>query len=157
MVAPAATAYLLTDRLPVMLLLTGLTGVFAAAGGYALAKWLDASIAGMMAAVCGAAFVFALLLAPQRGLVAQWVNRRHQRWEFAGQLLAVHLLNHRGTPAEAAECTFPHCREHMRWPEEFARGVVARAVRHGLVSRSGEALHLTQHGAEVALEVMQRT
>src|SRR5690606_28249640 len=43
-VGPAAAAYLLTDRLGVMLLLSGLIGAVAAVGGYWLAYALDASI-----------------------------------------------------------------------------------------------------------------
>ena len=72
----------------------------AAIAGYLVARWLDASIAGSMATMTGLLFVLALLLAPGRGLVAQWLLRRRQRWQFAGEMLVVHLSQHEGTPYE---------------------------------------------------------
>jgi manganese/zinc/iron transport system permease protein len=59
LVVPAATAHLLTDRLPVMMALAALAGVTASVGGYALALSLDANIAGAMMVVLGAEFALA--------------------------------------------------------------------------------------------------
>ena len=70
MVAPPATAYLLTDRLPRMIGLSAALGVMYALVGYAVSAALDASIAGSMAAVAGLLFGLALVAAPQRGVVA---------------------------------------------------------------------------------------
>ncbi|MEL7145703.1 MAG: metal ABC transporter permease [Bacteroidota bacterium] len=55
-VVPPATAYLLTEKLLPMLLLTTLFGVLTAIGGYYLAVWIDGSIAGAMATVAGLIF-----------------------------------------------------------------------------------------------------
>ena len=60
LIVPPATAYLLTDRLPVMLGLTVLFGLLSAAGGYYLAVWLNGSIAGAMAVVAGLLLALAL-------------------------------------------------------------------------------------------------
>ena len=54
MVGPPAAAHLLTDRLPRMMGLAVLLGAVSAIGGYWLARWLDVSIAGAMAATVGA-------------------------------------------------------------------------------------------------------
>ncbi|MCC7224787.1 MAG: metal ABC transporter permease [Chitinophagales bacterium] len=61
LIAPAATAYLLTDNLKAMLCLSVLFGILAAIGGYYLAVWLDGSIAGAMASAMGILFVLVLL------------------------------------------------------------------------------------------------
>lgn len=66
--APAATAYLLTDRLPVALALACGTGVLASLGGYGLATLIDGSVAGGIATVCGLCFVLAWLFSPYYGL-----------------------------------------------------------------------------------------
>ncbi len=60
LIAPAATAYLLTDNLKTMLILSVVCGILAAIGGYYLAAWIDASIAGAMASVLGLLFAIAL-------------------------------------------------------------------------------------------------
>jgi len=61
MVAPAATAYLLTDNFKVMLMLSALIGIIASAIGYYLAVWVDGSIAGAIASVCGVIFLMAVI------------------------------------------------------------------------------------------------
>ena len=49
MIAPPAGAYLITDRLSNMLWLSGLIAAVSAWGGFWLAAWVDANIAGSMA------------------------------------------------------------------------------------------------------------
>lgn len=76
LVVPPATAYLITDRLAAMLAWAAGAGVASAIGGYALARLLDASIAGSMATVAGALFLLAFLLAPAHGLLPRVLRRR---------------------------------------------------------------------------------
>jgi manganese/zinc/iron transport system permease protein len=76
MIAPAATAYLLTDKFGKMLTLAIISGVLSSAGGYYLASLLDGSIAGAMSAVAGLQFVLALLFAPESGVITQKLMRR---------------------------------------------------------------------------------
>jgi manganese/zinc/iron transport system permease protein len=156
MVAPPAAAYLLTDRLPLMLGLSVAIGVASALGGYWLAYWLNVSIAGAMATMTGVAFLLAYLLAPQRGLAAITLRRARQRWEFAQQMLALHLLNHEGTAAAEEECRPEHLTAHLRWQPAFATAVVRRAEQGGLVQRSGDLLALTERGRQLAQEASLR-
>lgn len=76
MVVPPATAFLLTNKLRHMLALTVLLGAGTALGGYYLALWLDASIAGAMSVVAGVLFLLALLLAPRTGYWHQLRRRQ---------------------------------------------------------------------------------
>ena len=76
MIAPPAAAWLLTDRLPVLLGLSVGIGAGSALAGYQVARLLDASIAGAVAGMTGVAFLLAFLLAPDRGLVALARRRR---------------------------------------------------------------------------------
>lgn len=61
LVVPPATAYLLTNRLSLMLLLTALFGVLAAVTGYYLAVLINGSIAGAMAVAAGFYFAAAMV------------------------------------------------------------------------------------------------
>lgn len=76
LVVPSATAYLLTDRLHVMLFISMGVGVLSAVLGYFLASWLDSSIAGAMTAVAGLLFLLAFLFSPHHGLICKMVARR---------------------------------------------------------------------------------
>ena len=152
MIAPPATAYLLTDRLGLMLVLSAAVGVASAIAGYWFAHWLDVSIAGSMAAATGFCFALAWLFAPERGLVALARRRRRQRWEFAQTMLAIHLLNHEGSPEAAEESRVEHLTEHLGWEPQFANRVVRGAERRGLVTPAAGRLVLTGRGRGVAQE-----
>jgi manganese/zinc/iron transport system permease protein len=149
-VAPAATAYLLTDRLSVMLGLAALAGAISALAGYWAARWLDASIAGCIATTTGVLFGLVFLAAPGRGVVATARRRERQRWRFAETMLAIHLLNHEGGSNEAEESRVAHLDESLRWEPRFAARVVRGAVRRGLVRDRGGWLALTERGRAAA-------
>lgn len=69
LIAPPATAYLLTDDLKVMLLITVGLGVVISILGYYLAASIDASIAGAMSTVAGLLFALAFLFSPTHGII----------------------------------------------------------------------------------------
>ncbi|MED4908544.1 metal ABC transporter permease [Brevibacillus centrosporus] len=76
LVVPSATAYLLTDRLHIMLFISMAVGVLSAILGYFFASWLDSSIAGAMTAVAGLLFFLAFLFSPRHGMISKMVARR---------------------------------------------------------------------------------
>lgn len=69
LIAPAATAYLITDNFKWMLVLACGAGVLASVSGYYLAVWLDGSIAGAIAAISGLIFALTMALSPAHGLL----------------------------------------------------------------------------------------
>ncbi len=71
LVAPSATAYLLTDRLKVMALLAPLIGISSAFLGRELAFEFETPVAGAMAVAVGLHFVLAVFFAPRHGLLAR--------------------------------------------------------------------------------------
>ncbi|MEM7583468.1 MAG: metal ABC transporter permease [Acidobacteriota bacterium] len=154
MVAPPAAAYLLTDRLPVLVVLATALGALSAILGYQLAKSTDTSIAGSMASCAGLIFLLAFLLAPDRGIVAQARRRRRQKMEFSQAMLAIHLLQHEGTPEMTRECRPEHLTEHLRWLPQWASRVARQAEREGLITRVGELLELTSDGRDLARRAM---
>ncbi|MBN1485429.1 MAG: metal ABC transporter permease [Chloroflexia bacterium] len=154
MIAPPAAAYLLTDRLSTMLALSAGGAALSALGGFWLAMWLDASIAGSMATTAGLLFGLVLLLAPERGLLAQAHRRSRQRWQFAQHMLAIHLFNHEGLPESVEESRIEHMHEHMRWDPAFAGRVIGMARRAGLVRQQDGHLALTEKGRQRARETV---
>jgi manganese/zinc/iron transport system permease protein len=151
MVGPPAAAYLLTDRLEALLMWAVGLGALAAALGFGLAFWIDASLAGCMAVGVGLVFLVVFLLAPERGLAAELRRRRQQRYEFAEVMLAIHLVQHEGQPEEAEESRVDHLHgKHVGWTPDFTREVVAGAVRRGLVEKTGNRLQLTELGRATA-------
>jgi manganese/zinc/iron transport system permease protein len=156
MIGPPAAAYLLTDRLPVMLGLSVLIGAISAITGYWMARVFDTTISGAMATMVGVSFAMVFLFAPHRGVVA--VLRRHarQRWSFAQQMLAAHLLHHEGRPEATEETRLATLSEHLRWAPGFVDAVVRRAEQAQLVRREDGQLRLTERGRALAAEAMVR-
>ncbi|MBB6448392.1 manganese/zinc/iron transport system permease protein [Geomicrobium halophilum] len=76
LIAPGATAYLLTERLHMMFILSAVFGVIAAVTGYFIAAWLNASIAGMMATMAGVLFLLAFIFSPTHGIIAKRFSQR---------------------------------------------------------------------------------
>ncbi len=74
LIAPAASAYLWTDRLSVMLMLSGLFGILSAVSGYYIAAFLDTSISGSMAFATGCIFAASYLFSPKYGLAAKHIR-----------------------------------------------------------------------------------
>ncbi|MCM3767258.1 metal ABC transporter permease [Neobacillus niacini] len=74
LITPAASAYLWTERLSMMVLLSGCFGVISAVVGYYIAAWIDTSISGSMAFATGILFLFSFLFAPNHGLISKFLK-----------------------------------------------------------------------------------
>lgn len=73
---PPNTAYLLTDRLWLMVVLASAVGVLSAVTGYLLATAIDGSIAGAMATMTGVFYVLAAVFGPRHGVLSRAISRR---------------------------------------------------------------------------------
>lgn len=90
LIVPAAAAYLLTDRLWLMVSVSVGIGWLAAVCGHQFAVAADTSIAGAMGVVATLCFVVALFASPRYGLVARAIQRSRRRRrlnEAMGQLV----------------------------------------------------------------------
>ncbi len=75
LVTPAATAYLLTRRLPTMMGLAVLVGALSGVIGLYLSYYASVASGAAIVLVCTAFFLLTLLFSPRRGLVWTWVQR----------------------------------------------------------------------------------
>lgn len=151
---PPATAYLMTDRLSRMLILSVIIGSVNAVTGYWIAFLFDVSIAGSIATMTLLIFLSVFLVVPNRGLIA--IARRHarQKWEFAQTMLVIHLFNHEGLPEAEAESAIADLHEHLSWEPGFTTQVVKYALNNRCVSRKEAQLALTEHGRAVAQQAL---
>lgn len=142
MIAPSATAYLLTNDLKKMLMLSVIFGVFSAIAGYWLAHFLDASISGSMITMLGIIFLFVYLFAPNRGLISVLYRNRQQQKEV--QLLAflLHLNNH----TEKKERHINHLNEHINWRKIKAKSIVELAQKNNMILINNSIISLTEKG-----------
>ncbi|MFF2500481.1 metal ABC transporter permease [Peribacillus sp. NPDC058075] len=83
LIIPAATAYLLSDRLSSMILVSIGVGVLSSIIGYYSATFLDASISGCMVGSAAILFGLAFLFSPSHGLVSLMLKRRKTKESHA--------------------------------------------------------------------------
>jgi manganese/zinc/iron transport system permease protein len=151
LVAPAATAQLLTDRLDRMVIYAGVIAALDAAVGHALAIWLDTSVAGMMAAVAGGVFIIAMLTAPRYGLIATWLRRA----ALAVRIAEEDVLGTLYRAAEAPTLAGARVPDPPPTPGLFRRLALARLRRAGRIADAPGGLTLTPAGAEAARAVIR--
>ena len=171
-IIPPAAAYLLTDRLSVMLLLSPLIGAAGAFFGYDLARgqlfgilpiahgiatlnrvfglqlpqrW-DSSISASMVLTIFAIFVLVWILSPRYGLVASAIRRVNSRRRFEDQVLLAHIHNHQGTARQDEELRAATLHEHFRWTPQKLRRVLLRLRALGFVTLEAGCALLTQRG-----------
>ncbi len=151
MIAPAASAYLLTNDLKKMLLLSCTFGVFAAISGYWLANLLDGSIAGSMTTMLGVTFLMVYFFAPNKGLISVMFRQKRQRKEVSLLTFLLHLQNH----SEERERHVNHLQEHINWQKIRSKTVLDLALRNNMISIEKNIVTLTDKGqkfTERALE-----
>lgn len=143
LVVPPAAAYLLTDRLWAVLALAVGIGVASALSGYAVARVLDASIAGGMACAAGGFFVLAFVVSPSHGILTRMRRHHELRQAMAAQLLLLHL-DPGGGPV-----SLPTVRERLGWPRDRVESIARWLAGRGCLVREGEELRLTDAGRTV--------
>lgn len=181
-IIPPAAAYLLTDRLWVMLVLAPIIGIAGVVSGYDFARgsffgvldvndfllWLDrtigiggftewnVSISASMVMMTFVLFVFAWILSPRYGLLSTMLRRLNQQRLFAEQMLLAHIFNHQGTAEAEIELATPTLHEHLGWSRNRVRQVLTRLRLQDLVQVVNDQVRLTSRGQERITSFEQR-
>lgn len=151
MIGPPVTAYMLTDNLKHMLVLSGVIGAVNGIFGYQAAAVLDVSIAGSMAAVTGLSFFAVFIFTPHRGLLSTLFRRRKQKIEFAKATLLFHLSNHENSEKEEAEPKIEAVQIYFHWSTEFTSKIIKSLERERYIDLSKDVVKLTDEGRSTGL------
>jgi ABC-type Mn2+/Zn2+ transport system permease subunit/Mn-dependent DtxR family transcriptional regulator len=159
LITPAATAYLLTDRMHRMLFLSAVLGIFSGLLG-AFFSFLGTNLPTGPCMVLAASTVFAIafLLAPKHGLLPRWWRRqsRSQRIARENTLKAVyHVLE--GWNFRHEGVTLDELAKQRRTTLEEAQREVLVLARHGLATFDAprRATQLTPEGSRQAAAVVR--
>ncbi len=161
LVCPAATARLLTDRLPSQLGVSLAAAFSSTMLGYAGARGVpaaiglpveDLSVAGMMATASGAVFLCAWLLAPRHGLLAGVLRRR--RLSRGVELEDLLGILYRAREAGRDSLT-PQALLAMQTPGGGARPL-RNATAKGLVRHTPDGIRLSEAGEARAASIIRR-
>lgn len=152
MIGPPVTAYLLTDNLKVMIILSSLVGVINGILGYRFAEYFDVSIAGSMAVMTGIVFLLVFIFAPKRGLLTIIRRRKSQKFEFAEKSLLFHVFNHEGDSDESTELGINTIQSHVNWDKSFLNKIMKTLKEEKKIYIEDEIIKLTEEGREFAIK-----
>lgn len=155
MIGPPVTAYLITDNLKHMLIISGVLGAVSGIVGYQFASMLDVSIAGSMAVTIGIIFLIVFVLEPKRGLIKVITRRRRKKVEFAKAAMLFHLQNHENTETEANEAGIYSIELHFRWKREYTIKIINMLEKSAYVTRNDNLIKLTDKGRKESKRVYQ--
>ena len=173
-IIPPAAAYLLTDRLAIMLVLSALIGSAGASFGYNLARgdflgiiqigdvlaflnrtfdmelveqW-DSSISASMVLMIFFFFMVAWIFSPKYGVISTLIRRANQRRRFNDQVVLGHVYHHQNTVTEVEELTADTLYQHFRWSQAKMGRVLARLRASNLIRTVNNVVQLTPQGEQ---------
>ena len=156
MIGPPVTAYLLTDDLKTMLLLSALFGGLSGVLGYQAASLLDVSIAGSMAVAIGLIFAFIFVFAPKRGLIGVVVRKSRHRREYAQTTLLLHVCHHQDSSEVRQENGINSIAEHLHWDQKKLEKTICSLVRGNKISIKHDLIIATTAGAQMVEEAKNK-
>jgi manganese/zinc/iron transport system permease protein len=159
LVGPAATARLLTDRLPGQIVCSVVVALVCGIGGYLAASAVPAAFgaravnaAGSIAVVAGGVLALAILLSPSQGVIPKLLRLRTLARRTAGDdlLAALYREQEAGRPlVSPRELPRPIAPRHLAH-------AIAKAQTLGLITRSSQGLGLTAAGLRAAQDLVRR-
>jgi len=148
LITPAATAYLLSDRLDRMMWLAALFGVTSVVGGLYLCVWLDSAGGGAIMLFCTLQFLVVLAVAPKYGLFARWLRLRNLvPQQVIEDILTTILRYKKTTPLEIVQ-------QYVHSGKEITRAL-QRMIQDGLIIGNDNGYSLTENGKKEANKVLR--
>jgi len=163
LVVPPAAAYLLTDRLGLMIVLSQIIALLAAAMGYFGAAVLPpmigfsgTSTSGMMAVSAGLLFALAFLGGPQHGLIARLVRRFRLALRILCEDVAglIYKLEERGL--EPTQEQVYHLLQRQMGCRRVSLDLAALVLRRrGMLAVQSGTFNLTESGTDLARKIVR--
>lgn len=157
LITPAAAAYLLTDRLHRLLLLSAAFGVAAGVTG-AFLSFLGHNLptGPLMVVGASAVFVVAFLFGPRHGVVARWWRRRDRaaRTRRENTLKTLYRIAEEAN-FSAEGVTFTDLARLRKETLEDAQRLAADLARHGLATVAKDLVYFTPAGRQRAAEIVR--
>ena len=152
LIAPAASAYLVTHRLSRMIGIAVLVGVFSGVTGLYLSYYMNIASGATMVLVSLFIFTLAFLFSPDQGVVVRWARRiqNRKREEFEDAVKATWAITQIGKPV-----TTQRMAKQMGVSSRRARKVLNQLDKEDMVKMSGGVARLTDNGIRRALELIR--
>ena len=149
LITPASTALLLTSRLPYVLTLSGLIGLFSALLGLIFSIIYDTTPGPAMAIVATVFYFIAALFSPSKGLIFRWLQKRKLRLRIQTEdiIKEAYRLQQRG------KLTFENLDKRVGFSKRILQNHLQKLQRRDFFEK--EKLALTEKGKEEAKRMVR--
>lgn len=163
LIVPAATAFLMTQRLSSMLIVSIIIGTISAALGHVSAITLppllgfsDTTTAGMMAAVAGLIFVGVMMLAPERGVLVRLAQQRQLNHRILREdvLGLLYRVEEQAAP-KPGPMRLEQFHDVLQSGRQVLRGAIRRLMREGKIQERDGCFVLAERGRAEAREMIR--
>ena len=149
-ITPAASAYLLTDRLDRMILTSAGLGVLGFWLGFALATWIGADPGPAVVVTMTAIFMTTLVFAPKYGLLADWIRKTNSvPQEVMEDVLGAILRE------EGRVIPIQNVLSRVETPKPRVRAAIKKLARRDLLEIRDSGLELTDEGRREAKRLVR--
>ena len=117
LIAPAASAYLISKNLKTMILLSVAYSIINSILGFVFAMYYNLSMSGMTATIAGITFFITFLL-NRNGLLMRILRRKKKHEEFKKDTFMIHVGNHELEANSKEELGVTTIYKHLSWKKE---------------------------------------
>ncbi|WNJ18853.1 iron chelate uptake ABC transporter family permease subunit [Pontibacter sp. G13] len=151
LITPASTAFLLTKRLSIMLVISAIVGLASTTIGFLVAVIYETTPGPAMTVVASLFFLLAVLLSPSKGLL--WRSLRRKRAQ--NRVLQEDILKHAVSLAEHGNLELKALKQAVGASElSFQRGLNALKRKQEIISKSGK-ISLTSKGTKIGYDLIR--
>lgn len=153
LITPPAAAYLLTNSLKKILLLSALIGVISSVTGLYLSYHLNYSSGASIVLTSVVIFLLAFLFSPLEGLVPRYFRRRNSIKQ--NLMEDVMKIIYKNPDCSEKNKLFKICKTHLNINETSFESAIKRATRKNLLFEKNENLHLSELGEEISAKLLR--
>ncbi len=143
LITPAATALLLADRLPVVIILAGLIGGFAAILGLNIAIIQDAPPGPVMVVTATVLYGIAVVFSPKRGLLVKWRNRLRVEAKIQREHILKYTFKNQGATSLELE-------KKLGLKQGQLKSSIKKLTGENFIALTGDKVSLTAKGKKEA-------
>lgn len=145
LIAPAASAYLISKNLRTMIIISVLYAIINSILGFVLAMYYNLSMSGMSATIAGITFLLTFLF-NKNGFLMKILTRKKNHREFKKDAFLMHVGNHHGQVDASEELGLSTIYKHLSWKKEDIEKYSQILISENKIEVDGGIYKLTEKG-----------
>lgn len=151
LIIPASTAYLLTNRLSMMIVISAFVGLLSTVAGLFIAIIFETTPGPAMTVTAAGFYALAVFFAPERGLLFKYIRTKNKKQKIAHEDLLKDILKLK----EQGQFTYDNLIEKSASGKFSLKSKIEKLKKRGMISGEGNNIILTDKGNEAANQLVR--